>query len=62
MRDMWYAAVVHEAPDESLRTKTKQHNKSNVMAELRDEFEFVDEELLNSLADEIILGAEEIFA
>lgn len=32
------------------------------MAELRDEFEFVDEELLNSLADEIILGAEEIFA
>lgn len=59
---MGYAAVVHEAPDESLEIKTKQRNKSNnIMAELKEEFDYVSEDLLNSLADEIILGAEELF-
>lgn len=59
---MGYAAVVHEASDESWKIKTKQRNKSNnIMAELREEFDYVSEDLLNSLADEIILGAEELF-
>jgi len=31
------------------------------MAELKEEFDYVSEDLLNSLADEIILGAEELF-
>lgn len=32
------------------------------MAELKEEFDYVDEFLLMSLADEIILDAEDIFA
>lgn len=31
------------------------------MAELKEEFDYVSEDLLTSLADEIILGAEELF-